>query len=66
MKKNESLLDRFARIILSLLLMFVAYVMFTGFWQIVAYVVSAILGITAGTGFCALYTFLGINTNKAK
>ncbi|MEI7620593.1 MAG: DUF2892 domain-containing protein [Candidatus Falkowbacteria bacterium] len=63
-KKNESLLDRFARIILSLLIMFVAYVMLEGFWQLVAYAFSAMLAITAATGFCLIYTFLGIDTKK--
>jgi len=64
MKKNEGLFDRFARIVLALILMFVSYVILYGFWQIVAYVVSGVLALTAATGFCALYTFLGINTAK--
>jgi hypothetical protein len=63
MKKNEGLLDRFARIVLSLLVMFVAYVMLTGPWQMVAYGVAAVLAITAGTGFCLIYYFFHINTD---
>ncbi len=64
MKKNESLIDRFARIVIALLVMFVAYVMLTGFWQWVAYAFSAFLAISAGTGVCLIYKLLGINTNK--
>ncbi|MFA4942889.1 MAG: DUF2892 domain-containing protein [Patescibacteria group bacterium] len=64
MKKNEGLFDRFARIVLALILAFAAYTIMTGVWQAIVYVLAAILAITAGTGFCALYTLFGINTNK--
>ena len=55
MRKNENLVDRFIRIIASFIIMFAAYVMLTGFWQLVAYAVSAILAISAATGISFLY-----------
>ena len=66
MKKNEGNADRTVRLILAIVLAVVAYYMPGGAWQVIFYVLAAILLITSATGFCLLYQLMGINTCKVK
>jgi len=65
-KKNESATDRLLRGILGILLLEIAYVWLYGAARIAVSVIGVIVLFTALTGFCALYTFLGISTRKKK
>jgi len=59
MKVNEGTTDRIIRVILALVFAYLGYA-YSAWW----YVLSAIMIITAATGFCGLYKLLGINTAK--
>jgi len=65
-KVNEGRLDRILRAAIAVALAEVGYGWLSGWWQIVAYVVAALILITAVTGFCGLYTLMGWNTNSTK
>ena len=62
MKTNIGNADRIARVIVGLGLISIAFVGPKTPWGFVGIVPL----ITAGIGFCPLYTFLGINTCPAK
>lgn len=64
MKKyqNEGVIDRGARLLISGLLILVAYFWVGGVLSIVLYVIGIIALVTAITGFCGLYKVIGINT----
>jgi hypothetical protein len=64
MKINESAADRWVRTILGAVILYLSYGSLGSVWQIVGYAVGIILIFTAITGFCLLYTILGINTKK--
>jgi hypothetical protein len=67
-------LDRFLRALLAVACLELAFFWLAGLWQVVAYVVGAILVVTAVIGFCPIYSILGIRavdpdarpTGKAK
>ena len=63
-KQNENLTDRLLRGLLASLLLVGGYYWFGGAVQIIFYVLGAVMLFTAATGFCALYTIFGIDTNK--
>lgn len=63
-KQNESSNDRVIRVILAILFFALGFFGFSGVWQIVFYALSAVMVVTAATGFCALYALLGFNTKK--
>ena len=63
-KKNEGPGDRWARAIFGVVVLGLAYSQFSGWVQIIGYIVGAILIFTAITGFCTLYKILGISTAK--
>lgn len=65
MKRNEGPVDRIIRAILGLALIGLSFAL-TGTLKIVLIVVGAVSLITAATGFCLLYTLLGIDTSKKK
>ena len=66
MKKNESNLDRIIRIVVGIILVTLNLTgTFTGTLGIVFLVLGIVLFLTGVVGFCALYPFLKINTNKA-
>lgn len=65
MKRNEGPVDRILRAILGLALIGLSFAL-TGALKIVLIVVGAVSLITAATGFCLLYTLLGIDTSKKK
>lgn len=60
--KNENLLDRLLRIILAEVFIVIAYFWVGGALQIVFWVLSLVMIVTAATGFCALYKIFKINT----
>lgn len=63
MTRNEGTLDRAIRLIIGLVLLYVA--LFTGTAAALAVllgVVGAVLVLTAAVGFCPLYAALGIRT----
>ncbi|MCX6793388.1 MAG: DUF2892 domain-containing protein [Candidatus Falkowbacteria bacterium] len=62
--KNENSLDRLLRIFLSEILLLLAFFWVGGVWQIIFYILGAILLFTAVTGFCAIYKIFKINTFK--
>jgi len=62
--KNEGVLDRLLRVILSEVFFLLAFFWLGGIWQIVSYVITIIFLITAITGFCGIYKIFGISTNK--
>ena len=68
MKKNEGTADRVIRVILGFILIYIGAIQM-GLSGVLAYIVvlvGIILLITGTTGFCGLYTVIGINTLKKK
>jgi len=62
--KNESVIDRMVRVILSVIFFLLAFFWLAGITKIIFYILAVIILFTAITGFCALYKILKINTNK--
>lgn len=62
LKVNEGDADRLARAIASGLLVLAGFYLLGGALSIAAYAVAAVLALTAITGFCGLYSLLGIST----
>ena len=62
--QNENLTDRLVRGLLAVIFFIVGYYWFGGAVQIIFYVLGIVMVITLATGFCGLYTLLGIDTNK--
>ncbi|MEI7765619.1 MAG: DUF2892 domain-containing protein [bacterium] len=62
--KNESVIDRMIRVILSVVFFLLAFFWLVGIAKIIFYVFAVVAFFTAVTGFCALYKILKINTNK--
>lgn len=62
--KNVNTLDRILRAALGVVFLELAYFWLAGGWQIGAYVVGAILLVTAVISFCPLYRMLGISTDR--
>jgi hypothetical protein len=61
-KQNEGMRDKALRALVALILAVVSYTNLEGTARIVVLVIAAILLFTAITGYCALYSLLGINT----
>jgi len=61
---NEGKSDRIIRGIIGVAALLFGFYYLVGVLQIVAYVVGAVMLITAITGFCGLYTLLHITTKK--
>jgi hypothetical protein len=66
MIKNEGMNDRIIRGIAGAVILFLGFFYLSGIWQAALMGVGLILLLTAVSGFCALYSLLGINTNKQK
>lgn len=64
MKGNESSGDRVLRALTGAMLLALGYFSRTGWLRIVFLAMGAILLITAATGYCAIYSLLGIKTRK--
>jgi len=63
MEKNIGTVDKIIRIILAVVCAYFGFVM-NGIWMYVFYILSAVLLITAITGFCLPYKWLKISTVK--
>jgi len=61
-KKNVGGFDRILRIGAGALFLVFGIVQGGAWWALSAF--GAVLIFTAATGFCGLYTFLGVNTHK--
>jgi len=68
MKKNEGTADRVIRVILGFILIYIGAIQMdlSGVLAYIVVLVGLILLITGTTGFCGLYTVIGINTLKKK
>ncbi len=67
MKKNMGNIDKIIRLIIAVILAALYFTeVATGTLGIVLLVAAIVLLITTLTGFCGLYTLLGINTCKVK
>jgi hypothetical protein len=64
MKRNENNIDRIIRLFLGVVLLYLGYSDFSGLTQNVVYFLSGLFLFTGITGFCAIYSFLGISTTK--
>ncbi len=64
MKQNESTMDRWIRAVLGIIILYLAYAVFTGVLSVIAYIVGIILVLTAIVGFCLPYKIFGISTKK--
>ncbi len=65
-QKNEGKQDRVLRVVLGTALILLGVFVFTHTLQIVVFVVAGILIATALTGYCGLYSVLGITTCPVK
>ncbi|MFA5886514.1 MAG: DUF2892 domain-containing protein [Patescibacteria group bacterium] len=63
-QRNEGILDRLIRIVLAEIFFLLAFFWFGGIAQIVLYILSLMMIVTAAMGFCGLYKLIGFNTNK--
>jgi len=66
LKKNENIYDRVIRIIIALVLFYVAYFQVSGTTQIVLYMIAFVSLITGLLGYCYLYSVLKFSTLKNK
>jgi Protein of unknown function (DUF2892). len=64
--KNMGMTDRIVRAIVGIGLLLLAFLVVTGVWQIVFWIVAAILLITAVIGFCPAYFPFHFSTKKSK
>ena len=64
--KNMGMTDRIVRAIVGIGLLLLAFLLVTGVWQIVFWIVAAILLITAVIGFCPAYFPFHFSTKKSK
>jgi hypothetical protein len=64
--KNMGMTDRIVRAIVGIGLLLLAFLVVTGVWQIVFWIVAAILLITAVIGFCPAYFPFHFSTKKGK
>lgn len=65
LKKNESIYDRVIRVMIALVLFYVAYYQAIGIAQIVLYVLALVSLITGIIGYCHLYSILKFSTLKS-
>lgn len=64
MKRNENSIERIIRIVLGVVLLYIGYSMLSGLTQNLVYILGGLALFTGITGFCAIYTLLGISTIK--
>jgi hypothetical protein len=66
MKKTVGSTDKIIRYIIAIIAIYAAYTnMVASPWNYVLYAVAAIMILTAITGFCPIFSILGINTMKS-
>ena len=61
---NMGTADRVVRAVIGIVLLVIAFLVLQGAWQIVLWILGAIMLITAATGICPLYYPLHISTKK--
>lgn len=66
MKVNVGTTDRIIRVILGIALLALGIFVLTDIWRILAIAAGAVALITALTGYCGLYSLVGIRTCKLK
>ena len=64
--KNMGMNDRIVRAIVGIGLFLLPFLVVTGVWQIVFWILSAILLITALIGICPAYLLFHFSTKKGK
>lgn len=64
MKTNEGAIDRILRVVLAVVLFWLAAVVTNVYVAIVVGIVGLVLLFTGVLGYCGLYALLGISTNK--
>ncbi len=64
MKTNEGAIDRVLRVILAVVLFWLATIVTNVYLAIVIGIVGLILLFTGALGYCGLYALLGISTKK--
>jgi phosphate/sulfate permease len=64
--KNMGMTDRIVRAIVGIGLLLLAFLVVTGVWQIVFWILAAILLITALIGICPAYLLFHFSTKKGK
>ena len=64
--KNMGMTDRIVRAIVGIGLLLLAFLVVTGVWQIVFWILAAILLITALIGICPAYLLFHFSTKKVK
>lgn len=65
MGKNESPLDRGIRVVIASVAVVLGVYVLSGVWSAVAYIVAAVMVVTAIVGICPLYKVFGVNTCKS-
>ena len=64
LSSNEGRTDRLIRVLVATIFFAVSYLWLSSTLQTIGYILAGISLFTAITGFCGLYTILGINTCK--
>jgi len=67
MKKNLGTVDRIVRLILSLFLFYLGFFVFISYniiFSLIAFIFALMLIYNSLMGYCGLYEFFGISTNK--
>lgn len=62
--QNESLIDRWLRLLLGEIALLGAFFWLSGGWQAIAYTIGLVSIATGLSGFCGLYAAFGINTKE--
>ena len=65
MGKNESPLDRGIRVVIAVGAVVLGLSALSGVWSVVAYIIAAVMAVTAIVGICPLYKVFGVNTCKS-
>ncbi|MFA6184759.1 MAG: DUF2892 domain-containing protein [Candidatus Shapirobacteria bacterium] len=63
-QQNESKTDKKIRLVVGVVVLWLALFVFTGTLQIVALVIGILAIFTGLTGFCLVYKLFGVKTNK--
>ena len=66
MTKNAGTIDRIIRIVVAALFVYLAFAVVgaTSVWGIILLILAVVFLFTSLSGFCPLYTLIGVNTNK--
>ncbi len=64
MKTNEGAIDRILRVILAVILFWLATIVTNVYLAIVIAIVGLVLLFTGALGYCGLYALLGISTKR--